>query len=172
MIKQIVGQILKPQGIKGELKVKSLCDGLLFEYLKTVFIGVEKSQLHEYKITNARLDAKGFAYLLLLGVDNRNDAELFKDKLIFINEELMPALEKGTFYVRDLVGCELIACDGEILGTIIRIDDFGTADVITAKKENGELRFPHLERVVKEINIKTKKCIVIKEEFEKVVVYD
>jgi len=58
----------------------------------------------------------------------------------------------------------------ESLGKITAIDDFGSADVITIKNEKGELRFPHLEKVIKKIDLNKRQLIVIKEEFEKVVV--
>jgi len=98
----IIGQILKPQGIKGEIKVKSLCDVVSFDSrIGIIFVGDENSILKEHKIKNARLSGKGFAYLSLLGVDDRNSAELLKDKFIFIDEEDVPSLEEGIFFVKD-----------------------------------------------------------------------
>ncbi|MCL2234255.1 MAG: ribosome maturation factor RimM [Firmicutes bacterium] len=166
----LIGQVLKPQGIKGELKVKCLCDVVSFAEIDSIFVGEENKLLNEQKIKNARLNEKGFAYLQLLGVDDRNSAEAFKDKLIFIDEENVPKLEDGVFFIKDLIGCEVFFDGGEKIGIISSIDDFGSADVITVKNENKELRFPHLEKIVKEINIDKKQFIVIKEEFNQVVV--
>lgn len=72
----VIAEVLKPQGIRGELKIKTYTD--LPEDVKafgTVYIeGVP------YKILSFRVGSDGFAYLGLRGVPDRNAAEFLRGK--------------------------------------------------------------------------------------------
>ena len=72
MERLIIGEVLKPQGIRGELKIKTYTD--FPEDIKSfgkVYIGGV-----EYRILSFRIGEGGFAYLGLRGVPDRNAAEL------------------------------------------------------------------------------------------------
>ena len=69
----IVGEVLKPQGIRGELKLKPFTDSAEeFLSLKRIFLDGE-----EFKILSARTGG-GMVYLGLRGVPDRNAAELLR----------------------------------------------------------------------------------------------
>ena len=91
-----VATVSKPQGIRGEIKVKVFCDDAqdLFQ-LKRVLIDGE-----EYALLNARGQGET-AYLSLKGVFDRNAAELLRGKDIVAYREDMPELPEGTYYIGD-----------------------------------------------------------------------
>ena len=67
--KIVIGEVLKPQGIRGEVKIKPLIDDVSdLKSVKKVFIGDT-----EYKILSARADSQA-AYLALSGVADRDAA--------------------------------------------------------------------------------------------------
>lgn len=114
--KIVIGQILKPQGIRGELKIKPLLDDVaLVKKFKKVFVGGT-----EYKVLSARFDASA-AYLALSGVADRNAAELLRGKEVEVLRADAPALEEGRYYIVDVIGCSVIADTGERLGEITDI---------------------------------------------------
>lgn len=136
-----VGQIVKPQGIRGEVKVKA-SDPSRFCVLKTVNIDGKA-----YKITGVRV-ADGAAFIKFDGVDDRNMAEALRGKMLFVDRSDLAPLEKGEFYVADLIGARLIAVDGETetdVGTIERVDSFGAADVFTIGGNDKGFSFPFLK---------------------------
>ena len=70
-----VGEILKPQGIRGELKVKPFTDDAeVFRDFTRVF--VEETP---YKVLSVRTGG-GLVFLGLKGVPDRNAAELLRGK--------------------------------------------------------------------------------------------
>ena len=67
-----IGEVLKPQGIRGELKVKTFTDTPdVVKKFGTVYID-DKA----YKILSFRVGPDGAAYIGLRGIPDRNAAEL------------------------------------------------------------------------------------------------
>ncbi|MBQ9781803.1 MAG: 16S rRNA processing protein RimM, partial [Clostridia bacterium] len=79
MEKILIGTVLKPHGIKGELKIKYFADSFAsIKNCKVVFIDGK-----EYKVTKLKLDSGDFAFLGLDGVIDRNMSELFRNKEVY-----------------------------------------------------------------------------------------
>lgn len=160
----VIGKILKPQGIRGEVKVLPYTDGAeVFCELKRVFIDGE-----EYKILNARV-GEGLAYLALRGVPDRNAAELLRDKELTLPREEAPEPEEGSYYIADLLESEIVTDTGKVLGTLKDIRQAAT-DIYTLQTENGEVLFPAAKGVVLSIDIQNKKMTVSEKRFKEVAV--
>lgn len=160
----IIGKILKPQGIRGEVKVLPYTDGAeVFCGLKRVFIDGE-----EYKILNARA-GEGLAYLALRGVPDRNAAELLRDKELTLPREEAPEPEEGSYYIADLLESEVATDTGKVLGILKDIRQAAT-DIYTLQTESGEVLFPAAKGVVLSIDIQNKKMTVSEKRFKEVAV--
>ena len=108
MERLIIGEVLKPQGIRGELKIKTYTD--FPEDIKSfgkVYIGGV-----EYRILSFRIGEGGFAYLGLRGVPDRNAAELLRGQKIEGDREDAPALEEGRYYIVDILGLDAVTEEG------------------------------------------------------------
>lgn len=68
MERLIIGEVLKPQGIRGELKIKTYTD----EPDDVKSFGQVYIEGKPYKILSFRVGGDGFAYLGLRGVPDRN----------------------------------------------------------------------------------------------------
>ena len=68
-----VATVLKPQGIRGEVKVRALTDSAedLAAFKKLIIDGAE------YSVLSVRAQGE-FAYLMLKGIADRNAAELLR----------------------------------------------------------------------------------------------
>ena len=139
---RLVGTIVKPQGVKGELKIYPADKNLdIYENLKDVYIDNEN-----YTIKNLSR-RQGFLYVLLKGVDNRNIAETFRQKKVYANDDEM-SLKENMYYVDDLLGIDVVDENYEFLGTISDILSYGATDVITILDvDNREIMLPHLKSV-------------------------
>lgn len=146
-----IGLIVKPQGIKGQLKLKTLTDdSSRFSKLKNVFIdGVS------YRVA----EAKAFgdtAFLTLFGVNDRNTAETFRGKYVLVERKDAVVPKEGRYFIVDVLGCTLFTDDGEKIGTIIDITSAHT-DVITVDcGEKGIMRFPFLKDLEAKVDIQNK----------------
>ncbi len=164
-----VGEVLKAQGIAGEIKVKPLTASVeRFKKLRVLYIDGKP-----FKIMGLRLDRE-HAFLKLQGVDNRNAAELLRGKFLQIDRVNAIELDEGEYFVVDLIGCSVTDESGAVLGIITDIfQNGGAVDIINAKGSDGkEFRFPFLNRLVASVDVAEKKFTVKKELLDEVCVYD
>lgn len=168
-----VGEVVKPQGIKGEIKVKPFSDDL------DNLSGQDELYLNgkRYGVKAARAD-KGMIFYALEGVD-RNIAEQLRGAKVEVDEECAAELEDGEYYIKDLIGCEVFAGSVSV-GKVTDIDSYGAADVYTvidnsALPDGGKakvVRFPFLRRIIVSVDIKLKKIVLDAQGFEEVSVYE
>lgn len=153
-----IGLILKPQGIRGEVKVLPLTDDPnRFIGLKNAFISEDKRPV---KIMEARI-SKDSVYLFLEKVYDRNSAEGLRGQYLYIDREHAVKLPEGRYFIADLIGCAVVNLDGEELGVLEDVMQPGANDVYIVKRPDGsELLIPVVEAFVKDINIQEKKIIV------------
>lgn len=159
-----VGEVLKPQGIRGELKVKPFTDDAeVFRAFSQVFVGDVL-----YKVLSVRTGG-GAVFLGLKGVADRNAAELLRGKQLYILREDAPAPAEGRYYIADLLGCTLVAQDGEELGTLTDVRQAAT-DIYTVRMGEREVMFPAADGVITAVDPEGGTITVDKKRFYEVAV--
>ncbi len=162
--KIVIGEILKPQGIRGEIKIKALLDEpeQIRKFRKVYVNGTE------YKVLSARFDASA-AYLALSGIADRNAAELLRGKQIEALRSDAPALQEGRYYIVDMIGCTVYTETGVRLGEIEDVLPAHT-DVYVLRDGEKEWMFPAAEGVVADVDVENKKITVNEARFLQVAV--
>ena len=155
-----IGQIVNTNGLKGTLKVKPLTDDITrFEDLETVYIQKGK-ELVEFTIQEVKY-SKNMVLLKLEGIDNIEEAEKYKNFYLKINREDAVELEEDSYFIVDIIGCEVYTESQELLGKVIDVFPTGSNDVYTVKNSEGkEILLPAIEDVIKDVDIKNKKIII------------
>ncbi len=151
-----LGKVLKPQGIKGEIKLEPMSDPEFFRAVAHVFVdGVE------YNIVSARVH-EGFVYLRLSGIDTRDQAEELRDKVVSVPKEELPALKEGQFFYEDLIDCSLYNDKDKKLGDIVGIENYGSADLLEIHFEGqfGSTLCPYVDGLFSSVDIPSKKIVV------------
>lgn len=163
----VIGEVLKPQGIRGELKIAPLTDDAArFRKLRAVYVDSVPHRIVSCRISD-------YVFLKLEGVDTRNDAEKFVGKQITIDRIHAIVPEQDSFFIVDLLDCKLIDETDEELGVVCDVSNYGSADVITAKDGKGRVfRFPFLKRIYVGIDVNRKVIDVKRQELEAVSVYE
>ena len=165
MDRLIIGEVLKPQGIRGELKVKTFTDTPNdVKKFGTVYIDNVA-----YKILSFRVGPDGAAYMGLRGIPDRNAAELFRGKKLEGDREDAPALDEGRYYIVDILGLACESQDGEFLGTVKEIATLST-DVYTIEKDGKKILFPVVNGVIVDVDLQNGKVIINKEVFDQIAV--
>ena len=166
MNRLIIGEVLKPQGIRGELKIKTFTDAPTdVKAFGTVYIDDTP-----YKILSFRVGPDGAAYVGLRGIPDRNAAELFRGKKLEGAREDAPELEEGRYYIVDVIGLSCETEEGEVLGKVTDVSNLAT-DVYTIEKAGKSILFPAVKGVVKKVDLTNKKLIVDKKIFDEIAVY-
>lgn len=164
MDKLLIGTVLKPQGIRGELKIKNYTDDFYaISALKEVFIdGVS------YQVLKMRCDKDVF--ILLRGIADRNDAELFRNKDIYALKADVRR-KKNTYFICDVIGCSVLFEDGTVFGKIEEILSART-DIYYISTPKGRVIAPWLKSYQANFDIENRTVTVNKEEFLKEINYE
>lgn len=159
-----IGTIVKPQGVKGEVKIIPEDKVERYLNLKTVFVdGVEKKM--------ASLVARNETlFVKFENVEDRNDAELLRDKEVFAKEEDLEKLEENEFYFKDLIGAMVYDEKDEKIGELIDIDQYGAADIISIRERNLIYSVPFIDSIF--LDFLPKKVIVNREEYDNLKIND
>lgn len=159
-----VGVVLKPQGIRGELKVKPYTDTAEdFAAFRRVFLDGE-----EYKVLSVRTGG-GAVFLGLRGVADRNAAELLRGKEVVIPRSEAPEPEEGRYYVADLLGCDIVTEGGKVLGKLKDVRQAST-DVYTLFDGSRDILFPVADGVVVTVDVENGTITVNEKRFYEVAV--
>ncbi|MBO5328462.1 MAG: 16S rRNA processing protein RimM [Clostridia bacterium] len=167
MEKQLsIALILKPQGIRGEVKVKIYTDTVSdLASFKTVYIG---GNCH--KLLNVR-GVGECAILALSGVADRNQAELLRGKEITVLREDTPELPEGRYYIVDLIGCSVLTETGKKLGVLCDAIPAKT-DIYTVDTGAKKIMFAGVEGVILSVDIENKVICVCEKRYNEVAVLD
>lgn len=140
-----IGQILKPHGIKGEMKVRPMTDDPeRYFALKSIFLK-EGEQYAARRVTGVRVQG-GSAYVAIEGVSNRNAAEKMRDAYLYINRAHAAKLPKGRYFICDLIGCIVRDETGKEYGVVREIIQTGANDVYVVGED--EWMLPVLKNII------------------------
>lgn len=162
-----IGIIVKPQGIRGEVKVQPLTDDVMrFKNLKSVYIDGESR-----KVLHAKIGAD-CAFLAISGIADRNDAEIYRGKYIYVDRANAVELKKGNYFIADIVGSFVVTDAGERIGEIIDVTSAHT-DIFTVKCEGGRImRFPFLKDLLVNVDVADKIVAVKDKRLKEVCCYE
>ena len=147
-----LGKITAPQGIKGEVRVYPYTDELTrFSKIEAVLLDGQKR-----KIQNARY-MKNMAVLKLEGVDDRNMAESLRNKELLLAKEDLWEQPEDTYFIDDLVGCDVVSEDGAPVGTLKNIISRPAQDLYEIERADGStFLLPAVKEFIKNVDLDNK----------------
>lgn len=160
-----IGRVLKPQGIKGEVKVFPMTfDVNRFKGLESVLIDDVE---HSVKSVKIREDG---VYITFKGIDDRNSAEGLRNKYLCVTKDRAVELPKDCWFIADLIGCQVWDDTGLELGTVSDVLQNGCADVYCL--DGGKVMFPALKKILKSVDTDAKRIVVDSAGLNEVAVYE
>ena len=154
-----VGQIVNTYGIKGFVKVNPLVDNNnQFKSFKTLYIQ-QKNNFKEFQVEEVKF-SKNLVLLKLKGIETIEQAEELRNYYLQAKRSDIK-LEKGAYFIVDLIGLEVYTEEGELLGILKEVLQPGANDVYVVENEaKQEILLPVISDVVKQVDIEGKKVIV------------
>ena len=129
----LVGKIVAPQGIRGEVRVQTFTAAPSdFKNLAVFGKNIAADTFHFVRgvpntnVIIARID----------GVADRNIAETLRGTEIFVERDSLPATKNGEYYQADLISM-MVVRDGVELGRVACFQNFGAGDIM--ELENGDM---------------------------------
>ncbi|WP_345961214.1 ribosome maturation factor RimM [Pseudanabaena sp. Chao 1811] len=162
----MIGKIVSPQGLKGEVRVLSYSDfPERFENAGKRWIAAsEKDEPQEIMMLSGREVAgkKNLFVVRLEGINDCDRAEALRNYLMFIPTSDRPYLEPNEYMIADLVGCNVYhQPTGKLLGEVISIIAAGNDLLEVRNPDDEEIELiPFVEAIVPFVDIKQKRIEV------------
>ena len=130
-------------GVAGDVRLKLFGEGI--------------AQLRQYGTFNdntltlkaIRDDKKGGAIARFAECTDRNAAEALRGTVLTVPTSALPELDEGEYYHSDLLGLNAVAENGDALGTVVAVENFGAQDIVEIEKPDGKLfMIPLIEAAV------------------------
>jgi len=155
-----IGKILKPQGVRGEVKILPLTD------FPERFAGMEKVLLDldgrwaTYGVEKVAALGR-FIVMKLAGVNDMDAAAALRNALLKVTRAELAPLPAGHYYIFDLIGLDVYTVTGRHLGQIKDVLQTGANDVyVVAGNSPRDLLIPALKQVVLSIDRAAGKVVV------------
>lgn len=96
-------------------------------------------------------------------VETREQAEALRGLKLYIPRDVLPEPDEDEFYVTDLIGLAVETAEGEALGRVKDVRDFGAGDILEIQPETGASWYlPFTRAAVPEVRIAERKVIAVK----------
>jgi 16S rRNA processing protein RimM len=164
----IVGRIRKPHGIRGEVVVEPVTDApeAMFASGARVFVGSTSPEPPATPMREARIERardQGAVWLVKLdGIADRNDAERWRDRYLYVPESELPAPAADEVYLHDLHGMTVVLAEsGDTVGQVVAWYELPQGLVLEVEKGDGTtIIVPYIPSVVKEVDVEAKRVVL------------
>ncbi|MGB3796641.1 MAG: ribosome maturation factor RimM [Alteraurantiacibacter sp.] len=120
--------IIGAHGVAGEVRLKLFGEGV--ESLK----GHKTFNDGAFTLKKVRDDNKGGAIARLAEVQSRSAAEKLRGTTLSVPRDALPSLPEDEYYHADLIGLAAASTNGDALGEVIAVHNFGAGDVIEIQR--------------------------------------
>ncbi len=131
--KILIGKIVAPQGIRGEVRVQSFAEKT--QDFQKLDIVSERFARGDFKFVRV-VPNSNVVIAKINGFDDRNAAETLRGTELFIERDALPALADDEFYQADLIGFDVVR-NGNKIGIVSCFQNYGAGDII--ELDNGDM---------------------------------
>ena len=159
----MVGRVAGAFGVRGEVRITSFtADPLSLAHFETL---LREDGSLGLTLTGGRV-AKGAVIARAAEVETRNQAEALRGLKLYIRRDsLPPPEEKDEYYVADLVGLSVENPDGQPLGRVKSVHDFGAGDLLEIEPPVGPSWWqPFTREAVPEVHMAERRIVAVKPE--------
>ena len=146
-----VARIGAAHGVRGEVRLWTFTE----DPLSVASYGLLETKDGSRKFTIKRIRAaKTHLVATLDGVSTREAAEPLNGVELFVAREKLPAPADGEFYHADLIGLAAETAQGDALGRIVAVHNFGAGDIIEIAPASGAtMLLPFSNEVVPTVDL-------------------
>ncbi|NDC34245.1 MAG: ribosome maturation factor RimM [Synechococcaceae bacterium WB9_2_112] len=152
----VVGRVVAPQGLQGELRVLPLSD-FAERFTKPGPRWLQKGSAPARPVAlkaGRQLPGKSLFVCRLDGIDNRDAAEAVVGHEFLVAASDRPPLEPGEFHLLDLVGLEVRLAEGTPIGRVSDLLHAGN-DLLEVElpAEGRRILIPFVEAIVPQVHL-------------------
>jgi 16S rRNA processing protein RimM len=154
-----IAQIGAAHGVRGEVRLKAFTE----DPLSVAEYGPLETEdgKRQFEIEAAR-PAKDMLVVRLKGVTDRDAAEALKNIRLYVAREKLPPPADDEFYYADLVGLAAVKANGEVVGAVKAVHNFGAGDLLEIEPADGSatMMLPFSETTVPSIDMAQRRIVV------------
>lgn len=127
----LIGLIVAPFGVKGQLKLKAFTDrpDHIARKVRTLYLQLGK-QRAEHTLIRLHEHKPGLLILTLKGVDDRDAADELRGAEVYISTADAAPLAEDEYYLHALVGLEAVTAEGQPIGKVREVLETGAGEVL------------------------------------------
>lgn len=144
--------MLKPRGLRGEVKVLPLTDiPDRFEQVHTVVASLAQGREVMLEIEHVRY-YKHCVYLRFSGKNSLEDVQELAGGLLQVDPSNVPELPEGVYYHFEIIDSVVYTDENRCLGRVVEILETGAHDVYVIRDNGREYLIPATEEVIRHID--------------------
>lgn len=148
-----IGQLVKPFGVRGEVRVRSLSDVPgRFEGLEQVTLVSPAGRELSTAVQRVRRDGESYV-VKLAAFSTPEDAAPFRGAFLKIPRGSAPDLPPGQYYECDLVGLRVMTEEGRVLGRLEEVVPAGDRHIFVVREGGREILIPGAKSVVTQVDL-------------------
>ncbi|MDB5423224.1 MAG: rimM [Phenylobacterium sp.] len=159
----LVGRVAGAFGVKGEVRLTAFtADPMALVDYQTL---LNEDGSPALTLVGGRV-AKGGVVARAKEIETREQAEAARGLKLFISRERLPEPEdEDEYYVADLVGLDVVSAEGEPLGRVKSVHDFGAGDLLEIEPPQGPSWWlPFTREAVPQVSISERRIVGVKPE--------
>jgi 16S rRNA processing protein RimM len=159
----LVGHLVNTQGVRGEVRVISRTDfdDVRFKKGSKLLLVHPNLPTHLPLTVRSARPHKQFILLTFEGHDTIESVEKYKGGDLMVPEEQLVDLPEHTYYIYQLIGCQVVTDEGEELGVLKEVLQPGANDVYVVKPKKGkDILLPVIPDCVLDVDVENKKILV------------
>ena len=155
-----MGKLLKPRGIKGELRVS-----IFNEFSSTLKVGMEiwlktnEEQYFSWKIEAIKMAGEK-SCIKLAGCNTIDDTDRIRGKVFFLPRDQFDPIGENEHYLVDIIGFHVWDENQQSLGTVTDILTMTAQNIIVIKTGEKEILIPYVDAHIMLFDEKKKHLIV------------
>jgi len=156
----LVGRVAGAFGVRGEVRITSFTaePDALVDYRALL----REDGSPGLTLTGGR-PVKGGLVARATEIETREQAEALRGLKLFITRDMLPDPEEDEFYLADLVGCTVGTPEGEALGVVKSVHDFGAGDLLEIQPPSGASWWlPFTREAVPEVLIGERRLVAVR----------
>ncbi len=156
----LLGRINSAQGLRGEVRITSFTED---PESITAYGPLTDAQGRSFTIESLRVIKGSVLAVRLSGIADRTTAERLKGTELYVEKARLPPTEENEWYYDDLVGLTAETPEGEAIGQVAAVQNYGAGDLLEIRsKHGGQTTFvPFTESAVPEVDMGAGKVIVV-----------
>ncbi len=167
----MIGTVLKPQGVRGECKIKPYAADLsLFPSWTELFLS-EGGAFTPLACRVTRIH-EGFVYAVLGSCATAGDAERLRGRELFIERNQAAHPEENAHLIADLLGCRAFTPSGRDLGELTDVLQHGSVDTWVFRSSGKEWMAPALLEAFPVVDVENRRIEVNEERLREVALFE